>query len=319
MRARIHLALFLAMGIHSPALPDEASPGPGGDLATRALELFASQDEEFDTGAVRARIAELVRGARGRLEGLKGGADRIDALNAFFFDEGQFSASMDLRDPDNLFPDRVLERKRGYCTGLALIYAVVAQELGLPVYGVNTPEHLFLRYDDGTERINIETLEGGAQHPDERYVMRFRIPETSRLEGVFLHNLDTDGFLSQLANNLGALRSLDDEFEESERLYLHALELDPQNSTARYNLARDQMHQERFDEALVNFSRALGLNPKSVPAWNNRGVCRASMGDLVNAERDFRGALAIDPAHPGARLNLQRLAAEESTPVAPVD
>ena len=39
----------------------------------------------------------------------------------------------------------------------------------LPLYAVAAPRHVFLRYDDGDDAINIETLEGGRQLSDAHY------------------------------------------------------------------------------------------------------------------------------------------------------
>jgi hypothetical protein len=51
-----------------------------------------------------------------------GGRARVDALNRLVFGKVGINASTDLKDPCNLLPSRVLERKRGYCVGIAALY-----------------------------------------------------------------------------------------------------------------------------------------------------------------------------------------------------
>jgi regulator of sirC expression with transglutaminase-like and TPR domain len=295
----VAVSLLLSLGLLSP--PE--SPTAEGILDL-ALPIYAEEDPALDVQRTMRRLDRLTRGARARLEGAATPRARVQALNRYFFLERGFTADLDLDDPDNLFPDRVLDRRRGYCTGLASLYASVAARLGLPVYGVNTPHHLFLRYDDGEVRINIETLEDGREISDETYRMRYRIPPTSEEQGIYLTNLSNDRFLSQLVNNLGALRSLAGELDRGAELYRRALALDPVNPTALFNRARLQMREKRFAEALEGFSRVLELNPQDVPSLNNRGVCSLKLGNPDAAASDFLEALSIDPSSAEARKNL---------------
>lgn len=115
--------------------------------------------------------------------------------------------SPDLRDPDNLLPSRVLERKQGYCVGIAAVYLTFAERLDLPIFAVATPSHVFLRFDDGTTPINIETLQRGASISDEQYIQEHKIPEESIRSSIFLRNLTTDEFFGQVHNNLGVVYS----------------------------------------------------------------------------------------------------------------
>lgn len=289
-----------------------AGPLPPSSLTSRALALFAEQEPSFDAGRTLARLASLAEEAGHRLAGLSDAGDRVRALNHFFFEELGFAADVDLEDPDNLFPDQVLRRRRGYCTGLALVYATVAEQLDLPVHAVNAPDHLFLRYDDGATRINIETLAGGRDITDEQYRRREHIDDISMERGVFLTNLDDDRFLSQLTNNLGTLHTRGGRSRRAEQLYQRAIRLDPLNPTAYYNLARQRMAEGRLDEAIAGFGRALELHPNDLRSLNNRGVCRAQQGDRDGAVADFLAVLAIDPSSESARRNLEKVAGSGS-------
>jgi regulator of sirC expression with transglutaminase-like and TPR domain len=90
---------------------------------------------------------------------------RIEVLNRLLYGRLGIGASEDLKDPCNLLPSSVLARRQGNCVGIAALYLVLAERLELPIYAVATPSHVFLRYDDGRTRINIETLQGGATSP----------------------------------------------------------------------------------------------------------------------------------------------------------
>jgi len=296
---------LLASCLRPPAI---APTGPRPDpFLERMLALYAEEDAGLDKASVRRRLDRLTAAAAVRLQGLATPRGRVQALNRFFFLERGFVADLDLADADNLFLDRVLERRRGYCTGLASVYLIVARRLGLPVYAVSTPSHLFLRHDDGTGPINIETLEDGREISDETYRRRYHILPLSVQRGVFLRNLDEDRFLSQLVNNVGTLHSRAGQQEQAQELYQRALQLDPLNVTARFNLARDQMQQEHFLLAVEGYSRVLELHPNDPWSLNNRGVCRLRLGNPDGALADFLEALSVDPGFVEARRNLELL------------
>jgi regulator of sirC expression with transglutaminase-like and TPR domain len=305
---RLILALAALALVACQRPPSVAPPGPRPDpFLERVLALYAEEDPALDARFVRRRLDRLTAAAAVRLQGLATARQRIQALNRFFFVERGFAADLDLADADNLFLDRILQRRRGYCTGLASVYITVARRLNLPVYAVTTPSHLFLRHDDGTQPINIETLEDGREISDDTYRRQYHIPPVSVQLGVFLSNLDDDRFLSQLVNNAGTLRSRAGEQGRAQQLYRRALELDPLNVTAGFNLARDQMRQGHFLLAVEGYSRVLQLHPNDPWSLNNRGVCRLRLGNRDGAVADFLQALSVDPAFVEARRNLDLL------------
>jgi len=73
--------------------------------------------------------------------------EKIKILNHIFFDIHQFKGNTEnYHHSDNSFLSSVLERKSGNPISLAIVYALVAQRLNIPVYGVNLPQHFILGY-----------------------------------------------------------------------------------------------------------------------------------------------------------------------------
>jgi len=62
-------------------------------------------------------------------------------------------------------------RRCGTCASLPIVVVALCNRLGYPVKLVHTPTHAFVRWDDGSERFNIETtrLGGLGTNPDEKY------------------------------------------------------------------------------------------------------------------------------------------------------
>ncbi len=212
--------------------------------------------------------------------------------------------SPDLKDPCNLLLSRVLQRKQGYCVGIAALYLAVAERLQLPIYAVATPSHVFLRYDDGTTHINIEALQGGANLSDEQYIREQKIPEKSIRRGVFMRNLTTDEFLAQVYSNLGVIYSERKKYVQAALQYERALDLDSKVPAALYNYGNDLLKTGSYRHAVHLFSKSLRLYPTDVWALNNRGLAYVKLGKREKARQDFEAALKIDPTFEQARRNL---------------
>ncbi len=64
----------------------------------------------------------------------------------------------------------VLRGGQGNCVSLSLIVVGVARRLGLPVSPVYSPGHMFVRWDDGTTRLNLDPNGGWRSYDDAWYV-----------------------------------------------------------------------------------------------------------------------------------------------------
>jgi regulator of sirC expression with transglutaminase-like and TPR domain len=262
--------------------------------------------ETIGADELRREILTATQRLRSRnITDLRGVAG-VQAVSDFVYKDLGVEASDDLADPDNLFLGSVLARRRGYCIGIAALYLALAEQLDLPIFAVATPTHVFLRYDDGTTRVNIEPFQQGAALPDAHYVREHRIPERSVAEGVFLRNLTVDEFLARAHNNLGVIHSHRKDFGRAAAEYESAARLDARFPAPLYNLGNDRLLQGDHRRAARLFSKALRLHPTDIWALNNRGLAYVKQGKPEKARRDFEAALRIDPGFEQARRNLEQ-------------
>jgi tetratricopeptide (TPR) repeat protein len=87
----------------------------------------------------------------------------------------------------------------GNCMGLSSLYLAVAERLELPIRGVEAPAHVFVRWDDGTFRRNIEATERGVEHDDRWYATRgdgLSIRDEDVKSGAYLSNISKRRFLA---------------------------------------------------------------------------------------------------------------------------
>ena len=75
--------------------------------------------------------------------------EKVRILNHILFEVNGFGKNTkNFYSPQNSFINQVLESRKGNPISLAVIYSVIAQRLGLPVYGVNLPKNFILAYTD---------------------------------------------------------------------------------------------------------------------------------------------------------------------------
>jgi regulator of sirC expression with transglutaminase-like and TPR domain len=269
----------------------------GSRLARAACRLDSNVYASLGTTPVGGCVSfpSLAERARSAIAGAVSPAETLDRLNRFFFEDEGFTPTFDVNSPDNVLLGHVLAGKKGHCVGLATVYLALAEELNLPIHAVATPKHLFLRWDDGKTRRNIELFQKGRDVSDEKYVREQRIPKESIEQGVFLANLPRREFLGVVYQNLGVLASQREDFESSRRHYTRAIRLNPKLAVAFYNRGNDALKQQKFKDAIRDYTRALQLYPTDAWALHNRGLAWKGLGKMEKAEQDWALVREIEP------------------------
>jgi tetratricopeptide (TPR) repeat protein len=100
--------------------------------------------------------------------------NKIREINRLIFEEigfrfpphSTYSKDVDLYT----FLPSVLDSRRGVCLGVSLLYLSLAQRLNLNLEIVTPPGHIFVRFREKGETINIETTARGVHIPDTEYL-----------------------------------------------------------------------------------------------------------------------------------------------------
>jgi len=75
--------------------------------------------------------------------------EKVSVLNHIVFNIHNYTKnSTNFYSPQNSYINNVLESKKGNPVTLAIVYATIAQMMGLPIYGVNLPKNFILAYKD---------------------------------------------------------------------------------------------------------------------------------------------------------------------------
>ena len=116
--------------------------------------------------------------------------EKVKVINHILYDVYNFNGNVaDYHAAQNSFLNVVLESKKGNPLSLSILYAVLAQKLEIPVYGINLPEHFILGYVDlFQENPSPEELKNS---PILFYINAFS-------KGIVFSRKDIDNFLKQL-------------------------------------------------------------------------------------------------------------------------
>jgi len=85
--------------------------------------------------------------------------EKIKVVNHIFYDVHGFGGNTtDFHLPQNSYLNTLLETHRGNPLSLGMIYIIISQQLNIPVYGVNLPEHFVLAYVNELAEEKLEFL-----------------------------------------------------------------------------------------------------------------------------------------------------------------
>lgn len=85
--------------------------------------------------------------------------EKIKVINHIFFDVHRFSGNkININAPQNMFLSNLLETRKGNHLSIGILYIILARKLGIPVFGVDLPQHFILAYIDEIHEERIASL-----------------------------------------------------------------------------------------------------------------------------------------------------------------
>ena len=274
------------------------------DLATAALIISEYWSDMVHGRRYLSALDDMAIEIRERLirEKLEVNFRAIPLINKYLFDELGFQSIAEANDPNDLFLHSVLDRKRGYCLSLSILYLSLGERLGLPVYGVVVPGHFFVRYDDGRMRFNIETTGKGGGAPDAHYIKKFKVPQGNNI--IYMRNLNKIQTLGCLFNNLGNVYCDTGNYELALQSLVRAVEINPTLAESRSNLGNVYLKKNQVENAIYQYQAALEINPNDAKTHNNLGNAYLQRGWLNYAVLQYAQSLELDPNFVDAYKNL---------------
>jgi len=133
------------------------------DLLEGAYYVAKYQYPDLELSQLESQLEDLRKDVWLELNENLTALEKVKVLNQIIFKiYGLKRNSAKFYAPQNNYLNIVFESKKGNPISLAIIYTIVAQRLGLPIYGVNLPRNFILAYMDelkGKETFDEELRE----------------------------------------------------------------------------------------------------------------------------------------------------------------
>ena len=131
---------------------------PGQSLLEGLLLIAKYQYPDMDEQNVKKILQQIRQDVWIELNDRLTALEQVKILNHILFEVHQFSGNTkNYHAPQNSYINNVLETKKGNPLSLSLIYLIVAQDLNIPIFGVNLPEHFVLCYRDVHQLMTVKT------------------------------------------------------------------------------------------------------------------------------------------------------------------
>jgi regulator of sirC expression with transglutaminase-like and TPR domain len=119
------------------------------DLIEGALIISRYRYPELDEQKVKARLASIRQDIWLELNDHLTAFEKVRVFNHIFFQVHGFKGNKrNYHAPQNSYINEVIDTRQGNPLSLSIIYQVLAEDLGMPVQGVNLPNHFILAYLD---------------------------------------------------------------------------------------------------------------------------------------------------------------------------
>lgn len=135
----------------------------GNDLIDAFLSISRMLNPEIDTKKYLTEFKQIRKDVWLELNDNLTALEKVRVLNHIIYDFYMFSGQ---RSPNGnklklYYPDHLFENKKGNSLSLGILYLAIAQNLELPVYGVDLPGHFVLCYLD--EKINLRSSDDSSK------------------------------------------------------------------------------------------------------------------------------------------------------------
>ena len=280
---------------------------------TETLILISKDwNPTLDEKLLRKEINQLVALVKNKLKPENTALETVNLLRQIIHHEKgyRYTEQVDERgipkNDDELFLHGMLKSKLGYCMNLSLLYLIIGDQLGLPLYGVALPNHFFVRYDSGNDRINIETTELGTSYPDSFYENRFGVQFDSKTP-FFTHSLNKKKTLGAYLSNVGMVYHKNSRPHKSIFYLKPSTKINPLSIEAHNNLANIYGEIKQPELAISQYKKALEANPNSTPTFFNLAQTYTELSKTDLAIESLLQVIQIEPSFNQARRQLVKI------------
>lgn len=142
----------------------------------------------------------------------------------------------------------------------------------------------------------------------------FAAQKFTEAAGLFEEALRAEPQNSAALIGLGYARQRENKLDEAVAALKKCLAIEPDNELAAFHLGVTHFKQQNWQDAMTSFEKGLLKNGRNARARHYLGIISTKLNLPDRAEREFKTALAIDPAYGEAHFNLAVLYATWDPP-----
>ncbi len=142
----------------------------------------------------------------------------------------------------------------------------------------------------------------------------FAAQKFAEAAGLFEEALRAEPQNSTALIGLGYARQRENKLDEAVAALKKCLAVEPDNELAAFHLGVTHFKQQKWQDAMASFEKGLVKNARNARARHYLGIISTKLNLPDRAEREFKTALAIDPAYGEAHFNLAVLYATWDPP-----
>ena len=174
------------------------------DLEQGSFLLARYRFADLEVAPYHTMLDQFAERIRSRVQQASG-VQRAFVLGEFLWEELGFRGNTQhYYDPNNSYLNCVLDTRRGIPVSLSVVYLLLGQRLGLPVYGVNMPAHFLIKYEDGRQEVFLDLFNGGTPFLKEDG-LRFLLKAGIKPRDAYFMAADTQTILLRMVRNLLAI------------------------------------------------------------------------------------------------------------------
>ena len=177
------------------------------------------------------------------------------------------------------------------CDTGSMVHLSVWERLGKPVFLVELPEHVFIRWQLSESNWVNWDVNASASYTDQRYRRRFALPKEEEERMKFLQNMPQQEVKMYHLSLLAKMAHQRGDLDKAVRYFTGSIEGRPHANMNRNNFAwmiateRGLQKAELLDVALKEARRAVEMSPKDHGYIDTLAAVYAARGDFESAIR----------------------------------
>jgi regulator of sirC expression with transglutaminase-like and TPR domain len=201
-------------------------------LPLLALEIARDVYPRLDALAVLHKIELLADRVRARCSPDAKPQAIIAQINwVLYIEEGYRGNISEYYDPRNSYLNEVIERKTGIPITMAILYGAIAEQVGLPLGGVNLPGHYLLRIVGAEPATFIDTFHQGMILDKGACIalVERNLGNTIELPDDVFDPCSASTTVARILRNLKSIHVKDDEFASALHVVRRLASLEPED------------------------------------------------------------------------------------------